>query len=69
MYEKFRQTMKEARKTEVIVGIEPTDHYWMNLANFLDCYGIPLVMVNPMHVRRCKELDDNLPTRTIKKMP
>ena len=28
--------MKEHEKTEVIVGIEPTGHYWMNLAYFLD---------------------------------
>ncbi|MGE6486865.1 IS110 family transposase [Paenisporosarcina sp. NPDC076898] len=67
LYEKIRQTMKEAKKTEVIVGIEPTGHYWMNLASFLDQYGIPLVMVNPMHVRRSKELDDNLPTKNDKK--
>ena len=67
LYEKIRQTMKEAKKTEVIVGIEPTGHYWMNLANFLDHYGIPLVMVNPMHVKRSKELDDNLPTKNDKK--
>jgi transposase len=32
---KIRQTMKEAKKTDVIVGIEPTGHYWMNLALFL----------------------------------
>lgn len=55
--------MKETQKTEVVVGIEPTGHYWMNLAYFLDQYGIPLVMVNPMHVKRSKELDDNLPTK------
>ncbi|KOR78282.1 hypothetical protein AM232_07265 [Bacillus sp. FJAT-21352] len=36
LYEKIRQTIKEAKKTEVIVGIEPTGHYRMNLANFLD---------------------------------
>jgi transposase len=67
LYKKIRQIMKEAKKTEVIVGIEPTGHYWMNLANFLDHYGIPLVMVNPMHVKRSKELDDNLPTKNDKK--
>ncbi|MGE7927868.1 IS110 family transposase, partial [Lysinibacillus xylanilyticus] len=40
LYEKILQTMKEAKKTEVIIGIEPTGHYWMNLAYFLDQYGI-----------------------------
>jgi len=67
LYEKIRLTMKETQKTEVVVGIEPTGHYWMNLAYFLDQYGIPLVMVNPMHVKRSKELDDNLPTKHDKK--
>ena len=67
LYEKIRLTMKETQKTEVVVGIEPTGHYWMNLAYFLDQYGIPLVMVNPMHVKRSKELDDNLPTKNDKK--
>ena len=67
LYEKIRLTMKETHKTEVVVGIEPTGHYWMNLAYFLDHYGIPLVMVNPMHVKRSKELDDNLPTKHDKK--
>lgn len=67
LYEKIRLTMLETQKTEVIVGIEPTGHYWMNLAYFLDQYGIPLVMVNPMHVKRSKELDDNLQTKNDKK--
>ncbi|BDG43968.1 hypothetical protein PcaKH35_23130 [Parageobacillus caldoxylosilyticus] len=66
-FERFYQyivdAMKEFGKTEVIVGIEPTGHYWLNLAYFLDEKGIPLVMTNPMHVKRSKELDDNLPTK------
>ena len=59
--------MKVHEKTDVIVGIEPTGHYWMNLAYFLDSYGIPLVMVNPLHVKKAKELDDNLQTKNDKK--
>lgn len=31
-------------KQEVIVGFEPTGHYWMNLAAFLTDHGIPYVM-------------------------
>ncbi|WP_077211923.1 IS110 family transposase, partial [Bacillus dakarensis] len=37
--------------------------YWLNLAYFLEDRGIPLAMTNPMHVKRSKELDDNLPTK------
>ena len=62
-YQRVLAAMKEYEKTEVIVGIEPTGHYWLNLAYFLEERGIPLVMANPMHVKRSKELDDNLPTK------
>lgn len=62
-YQRILAAMKEYEKTEVIIGIEPTGHYWLNLAYFLEERGIPLVMVNPMHVKRSKELDDNLPTK------
>ena len=54
-------------KKEILVGFEPTGHYWMNLAHFLNSYGIPYVMVNPMHVNRSKELDDNLQTKNDQK--
>jgi transposase len=62
-YKRILAAMKESEKTEVIVGIEPTGHYWLNLAYFLQERGIPLVMTNPMNVKRSKELDDNLPTK------
>lgn len=62
-YQRVLDAMKENEKKEVIVGIEPTGHYWLNLAYFLEERGIPLVMTNPMHVKRSKELDDNLPTK------
>ncbi|MFZ0446756.1 MAG: IS110 family transposase, partial [Bacillus sp. (in: firmicutes)] len=62
-YQRILTAMKEFEKTQVIVGIEPSGHYWLNLAYFLEERGIPLVMTNPMHVKRSKELDDNLPTK------
>ncbi|MCM3603847.1 IS110 family transposase, partial [Robertmurraya korlensis] len=45
-YQRILIEMKEQEKTEVIVGIEPTGHYWLNLAYFLEERGIPLAMVN-----------------------
>lgn len=62
-YEQILESMKEFDKTDVIIGIEPTGHYWLNLAYYLEDHGIPLVMCNPMHVKRSKELDDNLQTK------
>ncbi len=62
-YNQILESMKAFEKTDVIVGIEPTGHYWLNLAYYLQNRGIPLVMCNPMHVKRSKELDDNLQTK------
>ncbi|MCL6444439.1 MAG: IS110 family transposase [Alicyclobacillus sp.] len=50
-------------KDQVIVGMEPTGHYWMTLSQFLRGNGIPVVHVNPSHVKKSKELDDNSPTK------
>lgn len=50
-------------KDQVIVGMEPTGHYWMTLAQFLRSNGIRVVHVNPSHVKKSKELDDNSPTK------
>jgi transposase len=55
--------MNQHEKRDVIVGMEPTGHYWLNLAYFLQAYDILCVTVNPMHVKRSKELDDNSPTK------
>ncbi|MED0661066.1 IS110 family transposase [Bacillus smithii] len=66
-YQRILRAMKDHDKTEVLVGIEPTGHYWLNLAYFLEERGIPLVITNPMHVKRSKELDDNLQTKNDRK--
>ncbi len=52
---------------KVIVGMEPTGHYWKPLVNFLISNRITVVMVNPYHTKRAKELDDNSPTKNDKK--
>ncbi|MEK4282848.1 IS110 family transposase [Cytobacillus sp. FSL R5-0377] len=55
---------KKARSMEkVIVGMEPTGHYWFNLAHILKENEIKFVAVNPLHVKKSKELDDNSPTK------
>lgn len=67
LYERLMALKAAYDKDEILVGFEPTGHYWMNLAAFLTNYGIPFVMVNPMHVNRSKELDDNLQTKNDQK--
>jgi transposase len=55
--------MTQHHLNHVIVGMEPTGHYWLNLAHFLNDHKIKYVVVNPMHVKKTKELDDNSPTK------
>lgn len=57
------------KKLNVIVGMEPTGHYWFNFAQYLKDHSIKLVLVNPFHVKRSKELDDNNPTKNDRKDP
>jgi transposase len=61
--------MSQQQKQSCIVGLEPTGHYWFGLAHFLQEHQIKLVLVNPFHVKRSKELDDNSPTKNDKKDP
>ncbi len=59
----------EAEKTHVIVGMEPTGHYWFNLGDYLKESGIKLVLVNPHHVKKSKELDDGIQSKNDLKDP
>lgn len=60
-------TCKLSGLEQVIVGMEPTGHYWKPLANYLSLHGLRVVMVNPYHTKRAKELDDNSPTKSDRK--
>lgn len=45
--------------------MEPTGYYWLNIARYLkqkEEYSV--VTVNPMYVKKAKELDDNDQTKT-----
>ena len=57
------------KKSDVIVGIEPTGHYWFDLGAYLEDEGILLVMVNPFAVKQTKELDDNSQSKNDNKDP
>ena len=56
-------------KTIVLPGMEPTGHYWFNLGAFLQDNGMKPVHVNPHHVHKSKELDDNNPSKNDCKDP
>lgn len=59
----FRKISKEHSFHDALVGMESTGHYWINLAYFLKEEQIAYGVVNPLHVKKSKELDDNSPTK------
>lgn len=69
-YEKWKhELMNKHDKSRTIVGMEPTGHYWFNFGYSLKKNGTKVVLVNPMHVKRSKEFDDNSPTKNDRKDP
>lgn len=58
-----KQHQEKHKKSHVIFGVEPTGHYWLSLAYYLKARNYDFVVVNPMHVKKSKELDDNSPTK------
>ena len=67
---KWIESMKTmANKKYVMAGMEPTGHYWLNLAKFIKKSGMILSHVNPAHVKKAKELDDTNPSKSDRKDP
>lgn len=60
---------KENNKTVVLIGCEPTGHYWFAFAKYVNDHQKSLVMVNPFSVKKVKEIDDNSPKKTDSKDP
>ena len=56
-------------KKEILAGMEPTGHYWFNLGVFLKDHHVRPVLVNPHHVKKSKELDDNSQSKNDRKDP
>lgn len=69
-FEKWANTVRlKTGKHHIIVGMEPTGHYWFNLAQYIKSQGVKIVLVNSFAVKRSKELDDNNPTKNDRKDP
>lgn len=61
--------MRTNGRKYIICGMEPTGHYWINLANFIKEHGMVLAHINPAHVKKSKELDDTNPNKNDRKDP
>lgn len=49
----------EHDKKQIVLGLEPTGHYWFCLATWMISKGISVVQVNPYAVKQTKEVEDN----------
>lgn len=47
------------RKRQIVLGLEPTGHYWFILVAWLITAGISVVQVNPYAVKHSKKIEDN----------
>ena len=56
-------------KEQIILGLEPTGHYWFCLATWLIGNGISVVQVNPYAVKQTKEVEDNSQLKDDRKDP
>lgn len=64
----IKELCKQTKCKQILLGFEPSGHYWKNLAYFLEGEeNIMLLGVNPFHVKQMKELDDNTQTKSDKK--
>ena len=46
-------------KEQIVLGLEPTGHYWFCLATWMVQKGVTVVQVNPYAVKSSKEIEDN----------
>jgi transposase len=63
----IQNLLKSYKLSKVIVGMEPTGHYWFSLARWLSDKGIEAVLVNPHLVKKNKENRDNTPSKSDRK--
>ena len=56
-------------KKQIVLGLEPTGHYWFCLAAWMVSNGVSVVQVNPYAVKQTKELEDNSQLKDDRKDP
>ena len=56
-------------KKQIVLGLEPTGHYWFALATWMISNGISVVQVNPYAVKQTKEVEDNSQLKDDRKDP
>ena len=63
------QIAAEHGKKQIVLGLEPTGHYWFCLTAWMITNGVSVVQVNPYAVKQTKELEDNSQLKDDRKDP
>ncbi len=63
------QIAAEHGKGQIVLGLEPTGHYWFCLATWMVSNGVSVVQVNPYAVKQTKEVEDNSQLKDDRKDP
>ncbi|MHB8276269.1 MAG: IS110 family transposase [Candidatus Humimicrobiaceae bacterium] len=61
---KIEEAKKQNNLTKAVIGMEPSGHYWKAAAYYLSAKGYSLALINPYHVKKTKEIEDNCQTKT-----
>lgn len=56
-------------KKQIVLGLEPTGHYWFAVAAWMIANKISVVQVNPYAVKQSKEIEDNSQLKDDRKDP
>ncbi len=59
----IKSLQAQTNRPRLMIGMEPTGHYWLNLAYFLSTHGQEPIVVSPSKVKYMKEMDDDSPTK------
>lgn len=60
----INKLLNDHNLNKIIVGMEPTGHYWLNLSKWLTEHNIEVVLVNPHLVKKNKENRDNTQSKS-----
>lgn len=69
LYHEIINIREENHLSHIIFGLEPTGSYSEPLIHFMIGHGIEVVQINPMHVKKAKEIRGNSPNKTDEKDP
>ena len=60
---------EQLAEKKIIVGVEPTGHYWFNFADYCQGKHLSVVTVAPQHVKHSKDMNDNTQRKDDRKDP